>query len=71
MKEMILAAIVALVVTTGVASAGIASLADAATILISAIGHPDPYGNTVNGLGGHYILRRGPAATVQVVKLAT
>ena len=54
MKKMILAAFVALTVTAGIASAGIASLADAATILISATGHSGPYDNTANSLGGRW-----------------
>jgi hypothetical protein len=55
MKKMILAAFVALAVTAGIASAGIASLANAATTLISATGHSGPYDNTANSLGGHHI----------------
>jgi hypothetical protein len=55
MKKMILAVFVALAVTAGIASAGIDSLANAATILISATGHSGPYDNTANSLGGCYI----------------
>ncbi|HEY4172556.1 MAG TPA: hypothetical protein VGM42_05965 [Rhodopila sp.] len=41
MKKMMLAAFVALAVTAGIASAGIASLANGATILFNAVGHSD------------------------------
>lgn len=45
MKKMLLAAFVAVAVTGAIASAGIASLADAATILIGATNHSDRYGS--------------------------
>jgi hypothetical protein len=47
MKKMILAVFAALAVTAGVASVGVASLADAATILISASSHSGAYDNTL------------------------
>ena len=46
MRKMILAAFVALAVTAGVASAGIASLANGATVLINAVGHSDVQENS-------------------------
>jgi hypothetical protein len=52
MKHMILAAFVAVTVTAGIASAGIASLANGATILLSATAHSGPYDNAANSLGG-------------------
>jgi hypothetical protein len=55
MKSMILAAFVALAVTVGIASAGIASLADAATTLINATSHSDRHVNTAYSLGGPYV----------------
>jgi hypothetical protein len=49
---MILAVFVALAVSAGIASAGIASLADAATILINSTAHSGPHDNTVGSVGG-------------------
>jgi hypothetical protein len=49
---MVLAAFVALTVTAGIASAGMASLANGATTLLSATAHSGPYNNAANGLGG-------------------
>ena len=51
MKKMILAAFVALAVTIGIASAGIASLANAATALVNAYGHSGPHDNIDTSLG--------------------
>jgi hypothetical protein len=51
MKMMILAVFAALAVTAGVASAGVASLADAANILISATSHSGTYDSTANSVG--------------------
>jgi hypothetical protein len=45
MKKMILAVGVALAVTAGIASAGIASLASGAAILINATSHSGPHDN--------------------------
>jgi hypothetical protein len=45
MKKMILAVVVALAVTAGIASAGIASLASGAAILINATSHSGPHDN--------------------------
>jgi hypothetical protein len=45
MKEMVLAAFVALTLTAGIASAGIASLADGAAVLINASSHSGPQDN--------------------------
>jgi hypothetical protein len=44
MKKMILAVIVALAVFAGIASAGIASLASGAAVLINATSHSGPHG---------------------------
>ena len=52
MKSMMLAVFVAVAVTAGIASAGIASLADAATVLINATSHSDPHANIANSLHG-------------------
>jgi hypothetical protein len=52
MKCMILAAFVALTVTAGIASAGIASLANGATTLLSATAQSGPYNSAANSLGG-------------------
>jgi hypothetical protein len=52
MKEMVLAAFVAATLTAGIASAGIASLADGAAVLINASSHSDPHDNATNSLGG-------------------
>jgi hypothetical protein len=52
MKCMILAAFVALTVTAGVASAGIASLANGATTLLSATTHSAPVDDAANSIGG-------------------
>jgi hypothetical protein len=61
MKEVILAAFVALAVTAGIASAGIASLADGAAVLINASSHSDPHDNTTSSLGGPYVGGGSPA----------
>lgn len=45
MKKMILAAFIALAVTAGIASAGIASLASGAAILLDATSHPGSHGD--------------------------
>jgi hypothetical protein len=45
MKGMIIAAFVAVAATAGIASVGIASLANGAAILINASSHLDPRGN--------------------------
>ena len=55
MKAMVLAAFVALAVTAGIASAGIASLADGVTALINASGHSDLHDDTVNSFGSPYM----------------
>jgi hypothetical protein len=45
MKKVILAVVVALAVTAGIASAGIASLASGAAVLINATSHSGPHDN--------------------------
>jgi hypothetical protein len=55
MKGMIFAVFVAVAVTVGIASAGIASLANGATVLFNASTHSGPYDNTANSLGGRYV----------------
>jgi hypothetical protein len=50
MKKMILAALVIVAMTAGIAFAGIDSLANGAAVLINASSHPDPYDNTANSL---------------------
>jgi hypothetical protein len=52
MKSMMLAAFIAFTVTAGIASVGIASLANGATTLLSATAHSGPYDNAANSLGG-------------------
>jgi hypothetical protein len=68
MKEMILAAFLALTVTAGIGSTGIASLADGAAVLINASSHSDPPDNTTNSLTPSSRIRgfsRGPLIVYQ------
>jgi hypothetical protein len=53
MKKMVLAVVVALAVTAGIASAGIASLASGAAILINATSHSGPHDNIASSASRH------------------
>jgi hypothetical protein len=65
MKEMVLAAFVAIAVTAGIASAGIASLADGVAVLINASSYSNPHDNTNNGLGRPCVVGGADGSLVQ------
>jgi hypothetical protein len=61
MRSMVLAVFVALAVTAGIASAGIASLASGVSVLINASSHSAWHDNTINSLSGPSVGNDGDA----------
>jgi hypothetical protein len=58
---MVLAMFVALAVTAGIASAGVASLADGVSVLINASSHWDPHESPISSLRSHSAHKYGDA----------